>query len=687
MADQQPRIPVGQLTPFDSKKSNWTEWVEVLENYIELNKIESEQEKRALLITSCGIETYQLMRNLVQPAKPKEKTFNELVKVVQDYSSPKPSEIVERFKFNTRVRRESESVQSYVTELRKLSEHCNYGEQLNTMVRDRLVCGVNNPSIQRKLLSESSTLTFDGALKIAVAMESATNNLDDIRREVSGASTSSNEGGTFYVKRGRANVSLGKGTSNVEDKKYLCWRCGGKHGANVCLFKDEQCYKCKQMGHISKRCEAIKRWRQRQLKEKCNKIDSEDQSLIKDDVELLQSDDIDDVVDVVENSNDAENLLDLDLPEIDMWNLYYAKSEPYMVNVCVDESNVKFEADTGSPATIMSKEEFAMIGDLATVKSVQRKLRTYTGSTVKLLGLASVTVYCGGVKKQLDIHVVEDKGPTLLGRDWMKNHEGVSELVLNCLSSVSKQVNNVCMSNTQNLGKVNAISLSDVLQLHHEVFKQGMGTLRGTTAKIHLKEGAAPKFLKARSVPYVLQGKIETALERMQRENIIEAVKFSEWATPVVPVLKPDGTVRICVDYKVTVNQESRLKQYPIPRLEDLLVKLGSGSVFSKLDMSHAYNQLVLDEEAQNVLTLTTHKGLFKVKRLPYGVSSAPAILQRTVESLVGDIPGLVCYLDNILITGPTEADHLERLNEVLDCLEKAGLRLKKKNACSWYPK
>ena len=82
MADQQPRIPVGQLTPFDSKKSNWTEWVEVLENYIELNKIESEQEKRALLITSCGIETCSC--NLVQPAKPKEKTFNELVKVVQD---------------------------------------------------------------------------------------------------------------------------------------------------------------------------------------------------------------------------------------------------------------------------------------------------------------------------------------------------------------------------------------------------------------------------------------------------------------------------------------------------------------------------------------------------------------------------------------------------------------------------
>jgi hypothetical protein len=187
-------------------------------------------------------------------------------------------------------------------------------------------------------------------------------------------------------------------------------------------------------------------------------------------------------------------------------------------------------------------------------------------------------------------------------------------------------------------------------------------------------------------VPYVLQGKIEKELERMQRENIIEAVKFSEWATPIVPVLKPDGTVRICGDYKITVNRESKVEQYPIPRLEDLLVKLGGGKLYSKLDMSHAYNQLLLSEESQNILTLNTHKGLFRVKRLPYGVSSAPAIFQRTVESLVGDIPGVVCYLDDILIAGQTEAEHVARLNEVLDRLRKAGLKLKKEKCVFMVP-
>ena len=92
--------------------------------------------KRALLIASCDLEVYKLMRNLVQSSKPKEKTFKEVVDVVQQHSAPKPSEVVEHFKFNSRVRQEGETVQCYVAELRKLSEHCNYGDRLNMMLRD-----------------------------------------------------------------------------------------------------------------------------------------------------------------------------------------------------------------------------------------------------------------------------------------------------------------------------------------------------------------------------------------------------------------------------------------------------------------------------------------------------------------------------------------------------------------------
>ncbi len=106
---------------------------------------------------------------------------------------------------------------------------------------------------------------------------------------------------------------------------------------------------------------------------------------------------------------------------------------------------------------------------------------------------------------------------------------------------------------------------------------------------------------------------MEVELDRLLNDNILEPVKFSEWAEPIVPVIKPDNSVRICGDYKLTVNQASKLEQYPIPKLDDLLEKLAGGEKYSKLDLSHAYQQVILDEVSKRYVTLNTHKGLFTV--------------------------------------------------------------------------
>ena len=134
-----------------------------------------------------------------------------------------------------------------------------------------------------------------------------------------------------------------------------------------------------------------------------------------------------------------------------------------------------------------------------------------------------------------------------------------------------------------------------------------MGTLKGTTAKIYVDPEATPKFMKARPVPYALKAKVELELDRLQRENIISPVDFSEWAAPIVPVVKQDGSVRICGDYKGTVNQVSKLHNYPIPKTEDLLATLGGGNKFTKLDMSQAYQQLELEESSKKFTTINTH--------------------------------------------------------------------------------
>ena len=113
-------------------------------------------------------------------------------------------------------------------------------------------------------------------------------------------------------------------------------------------------------------------------------------------------------------------------------------------------------------------------------------------------------------------------------------------------------------------------------------------------ARLVLKPGAKAKFCRPRPVPYALREPIERELKRLESEGIVERVSHSDWAAPIVAVPKQDGSVRICGDYKVTVNPTLDIDQYPLPRPEDLMTCLSGGHRFTKLDLSSAYQQMVL---------------------------------------------------------------------------------------------
>ena len=253
---------------------------------------------------------------------------------------------------------------------------------------------------------------------------------------------------------------------------------------------------------------------------------------------------------------------------------------------------------------------------------------------------------CNDQSATVELVVVEGNGPCLFGRDWLQTFR----LDWRRICSVKEDC------------------LETVLTKYDKVFREGLGCLKGYTAKLQVDTEAQPKFFKARSVPYLMKGKIEEELERLTKAQIIEPLQFSDWAAPVVPVLKPNKTVRICGDFKFTVNPVSRLDRYPIPKIEDLLSGLSQGKTFTTLDMSQAYQQLELDQNSQKYVVINN--------RLPFGIASAPGIFQRVMESLVQGIPGVVIYLDDILVTGKTEEEHLRPLEEVLKRLMKAGLRL-----------
>lgn len=155
---------------------------------------------------------------------------------------------------------------------------------------------------------------------------------------------------------------------------------------------------------------------------------------------------------------------------------------------------------------------------------------------------------------------------------------------------------------------------------HSVVFDGQLGTLKGHKVKLDIDSEVTPKFVRARAVPFSMKEGVEKALEELEKSGIISPVRYSKWATPIVPVVKADGSIRIW-DFKGTINQVIKVDPCPLPRVEELFAKLAGGKQFTKLDMSQAYLQLELDE---GYVTISTHKGLFRYNRLPFGVSTAP---------------------------------------------------------------
>lgn len=182
-----------------------------------------------------------------------------------------------------------------------------------------------------------------------------------------------------------------------------------------------------------------------------------------------------------------------------------------------------------------------------------------------------------------------------------------------------------------------------------------------------------PVCQKPRHVPYGLRDKVSRKLKELQDLDVIEKVHSpSRWISACVIAPKPND-VRICVDMR-TANKAIVKEKHPMPTIDDVLSRLNGKKVFSKVDMKHGFHQLKLDESSREITTFAILDGLWRYKRLMFGVTTAPEIYQSVMQRLVGDISGVEAYLDDIIVSGDTKELHDRSLILLMERLRLKGL-------------
>ena len=644
MVDQEPQASNGRAQIADAPRGpllgkpsryvpggDWPSYTEQMDFFFVANGVSNAQHKKAILLTNVPTETFQLIKDLLAPTPPSDGgvTYEQIVQVVKDHVKPEQSPLVSRYEFDTRVRKSTESVSDFVKVLRHLAAKCKFhDDQRNERLRDRFIAGIKDDRMLRALLGETLTdLTFDKAVQRCVAMEQASRDVETLRGEA-GLQPRPHEGTV-----GMAEVH------QMTTGSTTCYRCGGAHEARECRFRTATCFRCQKQGHVQRMCRT-KPGPRKEVQSDKGPIRKENKK--KPAMKCLEA---------WEKEEHSES-------DSDLYNLFsLGRNHAMEVQVQIERKPIVMELDTGAAVSVISHEEYKRkLRQQVSIKETDLLLHTYTGETVKPMGVCTVNVEHNHQKQQLPLYVLPGKGPALLGREWLK--------------AIRLQWSLLHLNATQ--------ELEDLLARHPNVFGLGLGRMKGIKARIALRSDSTPRFWKARPVAFARKKAVEQELDRLESEDVIERVQHSEWAAPIVTPVKKGGNVRICGDFKVTVNPQLEIDTYPLPRIEEIYAGLGGGKHFTVIDLKQAYLQMELQEDSQLAMTINTHRGLYRFKRLPFGVASAPAIWQRAMEQVLMGIPGTRCYLDDIIITGHTLEDHLTNLEMVLHRLEEYGLKANK---------
>lgn len=360
--------------------------------------------------------------------------------------------IAERFHFHQRSQGVGESIAEYLAEQRRLITHCAYGTHLNEALRDRLVCGLRNVAIQKRLLSEAD-LTLETATRLALGMESAERNAQSLK----GKEAAVNSMTTTHPK---------------------CHRCGKTtHDQKDCGYRDAECHRCGKRGHIGPVCRSSSR-QQRYPPRPMGRGRGP----------LRQHQGTHHV------TADQEQEDNSDSEALPLCMVGGSEIAPIKVPLVINGKLHDMELDTGAAVTIISENKCK---ELFPEAQPRKSPILLTGERLSVVGDLDVQVQYEEQTNKLVLTVVTGDGPSLLGRNWLQH------LRLNWREIKAMK--------THAVG-----SLEYLLDKYSDLFNEELGTIKPFLAKVHVEPGKKPKFFKSRSVPYAMRSPIEDELDRLE---------------------------------------------------------------------------------------------------------------------------------------------------------------------------
>jgi len=619
----------------------WKKWIRAVKLYLDSEEITDGIKRRNKVLHLGGPQLQDIafgLPNLIvdYDTEKKNDVFQTLIDGLDKYFSPQQNSCFERHVFRNMKPEQDENFNKFLIRCRTQANKCSFGktetEAREINIKDKLIDMWAPIELKRKLLERE--LPLSEVIEQCQIFEQTRNQTGMMQKNDGSAEQ-------YSVQINRIENSRKR---NYQDTVKIteCFRCGKRHNIGdmkICSAIKAKCHKCGKIGHFERKCKT----------EKYRRFNTSNVQVQKPSTSRK--------INFVNECENQEREID-EMGNFECFEIANGKSQKPTrddtISVIIGNITIRILIDSGASCNIISGNDWeTLIKNKAMLIDVQENIlsniKSYASTKpleIKCKFVAPVRIE--GKKEVIDTFMVVERGSiSLLGK-----HTAITLGVLKL--GVTAQINQIGTS--KKFPKLNNIRV-----------------------KLTIDPSVKPVQQPVRRIPIAIESKVENKLMEALESDIIERVEGpSPWISPMVIVFKPDGDIRICIDMR-RANKAILRENFPLPTFENFMTKLRGARYFSRLDLSSAYHQLELDEESRPITTFITHMGLFRYKRLMFGINSAPEIFQRIFQSILASEKNCLNYIDDIIVYGKSEEEHDECLQDVLKVLNKQNVLLNEK--------